>query len=49
MANGGRVLSVVALGKDFNQARANAYEAVTQIKLEGSHFRTDIAAKVAND
>jgi phosphoribosylamine--glycine ligase len=49
IANGGRVLSVVALGKDFKQARSNAYEAVSHIKLEGSHFRTDIAAKVTND
>ena len=49
IANGGRVLSVVALGKDFSQARMHAYEAVAHIKLEGSHYRTDIAAKVAND
>jgi phosphoribosylamine--glycine ligase len=49
IANGGRVLSVVALGKDFKQARSNAYRAVAQIQLEGSHFRTDIAAKVTND
>jgi phosphoribosylamine--glycine ligase len=49
IANGGRVLSVVALGKDFSHARKHAYEAVSHIKLEGSHFRTDIAAKVAND
>ena len=48
-ANGGRVLSVVALGKDFKHARKHAYEAVAHIKLDGSHFRTDIAAKVAND
>jgi len=49
VANGGRVLSVVALGKDFHHARKHAYEAVAHIKLEGSHYRTDIAAKVAND
>ena len=49
IANGGRVLSVVALGKDFRHARKHAYEAVAHIKLEGSNFRTDIAAKVAND
>jgi phosphoribosylamine--glycine ligase len=49
LANGGRVLSVVALGKDFKHARKHAYEAVAQIRLEGSHFRTDIAAKVADD
>ena len=49
MANGGRVLSVVAIGKDFHHARKHAYEAVGHIKLEGSHYRKDIAAKVAND
>jgi phosphoribosylamine--glycine ligase len=49
IANGGRVLSVVALGKDFKHARKHAYEAVAHIKLEGSHFRTDIAAKVSDD
>jgi phosphoribosylamine--glycine ligase len=49
MANGGRVLSVVALGKDFKHARKHAYEGVSKIKLEGSHFRSDIAAKVAHD
>jgi phosphoribosylamine--glycine ligase len=48
MATGGRVLSVVAVGKDFHGARKHAYEAIEQIRLEGSHFRTDIAKKVAN-
>jgi phosphoribosylamine--glycine ligase len=41
------VLSVVALGKDFKHARKHAYEAVAHIKLDGSHFRTDIAERVA--
>lgn len=49
IATGGRVLSVVALGKDFKHARKHAYEAVAHIKLQGSHFRNDIAARVAND
>lgn len=49
VANGGRVLSVVATGKDFVRARELAYQGVAKIKLEGSHFRKDIAAKVAND
>jgi phosphoribosylamine--glycine ligase len=40
---GGRVLSVVALGDDLEQARARAYAAVDRIELEGSHHRTDIA------
>jgi phosphoribosylamine--glycine ligase len=43
----GRVLSVVALGKSFKQARKRAYKAISRIKLEGSHYRQDIAAKVA--
>jgi phosphoribosylamine--glycine ligase len=47
IATGGRVLSVVALGKDFTQARSRAYEALGHISLEGGQFRTDIAAKVA--
>ena len=47
MATGGRVLSVVATGKDFASARAQAYEGIAKIKLEGSHYRKDIALKVA--
>jgi phosphoribosylamine--glycine ligase len=43
----GRVLSVVAVGKTFKQARKRAYKAISRIKLEGSHYRQDIAAKVA--
>lgn len=48
VATGGRVLSVVASGKDFQHARDNAYQAIQRIQLEGSHFRKDIAKKVAN-
>jgi phosphoribosylamine--glycine ligase len=47
-ATGGRVLSVVATGKNFTEARTEAYEALTKIHLEGSHFRSDIAKKVIN-
>jgi phosphoribosylamine--glycine ligase len=43
----GRVLSVVAVGKTFKKARKRAYKAIAKIKLDGSHYRTDIAAKVA--
>ena len=46
VATGGRVLSVVATAPDFHQARERAYAALAHIRLEGSHFRTDIAAKV---
>ena len=47
LATGGRVLSVVATASDFAAARAQAYDAIGRITLEGSHFRTDIAARVA--
>lgn len=47
-ATGGRVLSVVASARDFATARKLAYESIAKISLEGSHYRNDIAAKVAN-
>ena len=46
VATGGRVLSVVATGTDFSQARERAYEAMGRIGLEGGQYRTDIAARV---
>ncbi|MEF2977032.1 phosphoribosylamine--glycine ligase [Subtercola sp. YIM 133946] len=46
IATGGRVLSVVATGADFTEARRRAYAAVDLITLEGSRHRTDIAARV---
>ena len=47
MATGGRVLSVVARGTSFSQARTRAYRAMHEIGLEGGHYRTDIAQMVA--
>lgn len=47
IATGGRVLSVVATGSDFGEARSRAYLALGAIELEGSQYRTDIAARVA--
>ena len=46
-ATGGRVLSVVATGKDFAGARAQAYAGIEKIQLQGSHYRKDIAARVS--
>jgi phosphoribosylamine--glycine ligase len=46
VATGGRVLSVVATGSTFGEARARAYEALGHIELQGSHYRTDIAKRV---
>jgi len=47
IATGGRVLSVVALGSDFADARRRVYTALETIRLDGSHYRTDIAQRVA--
>ncbi|SDM45210.1 phosphoribosylamine--glycine ligase [Cryobacterium flavum] len=47
VSTGGRVLSVVAVGASFAEARARAYEALGHVSLAGAHFRTDIAARVA--
>jgi phosphoribosylamine--glycine ligase len=46
VATGGRVLSVVATGATFEEARSRVYEAVDRIGLDGSQHRTDIAAQV---
>lgn len=43
----GRVASVVGYGADFQEARALAYEGIARLSLEGSHFRGDIALRVA--
>jgi phosphoribosylamine--glycine ligase len=48
IATGGRVLSVVATAEDFATARKLAYANIEKIQLEGSHYRTDIAAKVSD-
>ncbi|CAH0266283.1 Phosphoribosylamine--glycine ligase [Microbacterium oxydans] len=47
IATGGRVLNVVAVASDFRTARDRAYDAISRITLDGSHYRTDIAARVA--
>ncbi|WP_294979524.1 phosphoribosylamine--glycine ligase [uncultured Microbacterium sp.] len=49
VATGGRVLNVVATGSSFGAARDQAYAALERITLEGSHYRRDIAARVALD
>ncbi|WP_460571738.1 phosphoribosylamine--glycine ligase [Humibacter soli] len=47
VATGGRVLTAVALGSTFDEARERAYRAIDAIKLDGGQYRTDIAAAVA--
>jgi len=46
LATGGRVLGVVGRGDDFRAAREAAYAALGRIRLEGGHYRHDIAERV---
>ena len=43
LSAGGRVLTVTGIGADLTEARDRAYRAISQIQLEGSFYRTDIA------
>jgi len=43
ITSGGRVLGVTARAKTLETARARTYEAMSCIKFEGLHYRTDIA------
>jgi phosphoribosylamine--glycine ligase len=43
LTNGGRVLTVVATGKDLAEARQKVYDNVPRIKFAGCHYRQDIA------
>lgn len=42
LTSGGRVLSVVGVGKDYEEARKVAYEKLQKVNFEGMVFRTDI-------
>ena len=46
VTNGGRILSVTALGPTVADARARAYDAVAKVRFEGARCRADIAASV---
>jgi len=43
LTNGGRVLTVVALGKTIAQAREKVYANIGRISFEGAQYRKDIA------
>jgi phosphoribosylamine--glycine ligase len=43
LTNGGRVLTVVAKGKDLADARKKVYKNISRIKFEGCYYRKDIA------
>ena len=44
----GRVASVVGIGHNFLEARTLAYEGISRLELEGSHYRSDIALRVVS-
>jgi len=44
-ADGGRVLTVAAMGKTIAEARSKVYLNLPHIHFEGCHYRTDIAAR----
>lgn len=43
LSSGGRVLTVTGIGSDLSQARNHAYDAISQINLDKSFYRSDIA------
>ena len=43
VSSGGRVLTITGLGADLTEARDRAYRAISQVELEGSFYRSDIA------
>jgi phosphoribosylamine--glycine ligase len=45
ITDGGRVLNVTALGDTLNDAKQNAYEAVSRIHFQGMQYRRDIGDK----
>jgi len=48
VTSGGRVLAVCALGDDYAQARAYAYQRASTISWEGCFYRQDIAHRALN-
>ena len=49
VSSGGRVLSVVAQGRDFDAAFAAAYGGLKQVHFDGIHYRRDIGHQVRTD
>jgi len=45
---GGRVLSLVGLGKDLSQAQENAYDLANKVEMENKYYRSDIGKKTLN-
>lgn len=43
LTSGGRVLTVVGMGKTLDEAREKVYDNISRISFEGCHYRKDIA------
>jgi phosphoribosylamine--glycine ligase len=43
LTSGGRILTVVAMGKNLAEAREKVYKNITRIQFEGAYYRHDIA------
>ncbi|MFC1959002.1 phosphoribosylamine--glycine ligase, partial [Chloroflexota bacterium] len=43
LTNGGRVLTVIAMGKTLAEAREKVYDNISRVHFEGCHYRKDIA------
>lgn len=46
-SSGGRVLSVTGIGADLSIARERSYQLLSEISMDGGHFRNDIAWKAS--
>jgi phosphoribosylamine--glycine ligase len=49
VTSSGRVLAVTATGTDLREAHTRAYSAVSGIRFDGEHHRTDIGARALSD
>ncbi|HVT63739.1 MAG TPA: phosphoribosylamine--glycine ligase [Mycobacteriales bacterium] len=49
VTSGGRVLAVTSVGGDLRSARESAYDAVKHVRIDGAHYRSDIALRAAEE
>ena len=48
ISNGGRVLNIVSIGKNFKEIRRNIFKIIKKINWKYGFFRRDIGWKVIN-
>jgi phosphoribosylamine--glycine ligase len=47
VTSGGRVVAVTTVGSDLRSARQSAYDALAHVRIEGGHYRRDIALRAS--